>query len=70
MARRAVADVCVIGGGVIGTSIAMAAARCGRTVVVVDPNPGVGMGSTSYSSGIIRAYYTVRESVQFAWEGV
>eukprot|EP00035_Acanthoeca_spectabilis_P002453 m.87662 g.87662 ORF g.87662 m.87662 type:complete len:129 (-) comp11576_c0_seq1:1104-1490(-) len=69
MALRAVADVCVIGGGVMGTSAALMLARGGRSVCVIEPNRGVGLGSTSFSSGILRTYYSVLESTQFAWEG-
>ena len=63
------ADVAIVGGGVIGCSIALNLARHGRKVVVVDANAGAGQGSTSYSSGICRPFYSLLDSVKFAYEG-
>jgi glycine oxidase len=37
-----VPDVAVVGGGIIGLSVAWEAARTGHSVVVVDPSPGAG----------------------------
>jgi glycine oxidase len=42
MATRAPADTVVVGGGVIGLSIAWRAAAAGMAVTVVDPDPGHG----------------------------
>jgi sarcosine oxidase subunit beta len=47
-------DAVVIGAGVIGAAVALELARGGRSVVVLDKGPGVGAGSTSASSAIIR----------------
>lgn len=63
------ADVVIVGGGVIGCSIALNLARRGRKVAVVDTNAGAGQGSTSYSSGICRPFYSLLDSVKFAYEG-
>ena len=63
------ADVIIIGSGIIGTSTALHLARAGRKVIVVDKLPGAGQGSTSYSSGICRMFYSVLDSVKFSWEG-
>ena len=63
------ADAIVIGAGIIGTSTALHLARAGRKVIVVDKLPGAGQGSTSYSSGICRMFYSVLDSVKFSWEG-
>jgi sarcosine oxidase subunit beta len=37
--------------------------------VSIDKNPDVGYGSTSYSSGIIRLFYSKLDLVAFAHEG-
>ena len=63
------ADAIIIGSGIIGTSTALHLARAGRKVIVVDKLPGAGQGSTSYSSGICRMFYSVLDSVKFSWEG-
>ena len=42
MAIRAPADAVVVGGGVIGLSIAWRAAAGGMAVTIVDPDPGHG----------------------------
>jgi glycine oxidase len=57
------ADVLVIGGGVIGLSIAWRAARQGMSVVVADPRPGA--GATHAAAGMLtpiaEAAYAERE---------
>ncbi|EOD23524.1 hypothetical protein EMIHUDRAFT_239508 [Emiliania huxleyi CCMP1516] len=62
-------DAVIIGAGVIGTSIATELSRHGWRTLNVDKLSGVGLGSTSYSSGILRMTYSVLDSVKFAWEG-
>ena len=62
------ADVVVIGAGVIGASISLELARAGRRVAVVDKAGGVGHGSTSASSAIVRFHYSTRTAVALAWE--
>lgn len=44
-------DAAVIGGGVIGLSVAWRAARAGVNVAVVDPDPG--SGASNYAAGMI-----------------
>ena len=44
-------DVVVIGGGVIGLSVAWRAARAGLSIAVVDPDPG--SGASHYAAGMI-----------------
>jgi glycine oxidase len=44
-------DAVVIGGGVIGLSVAWRAARAGLSVVVVDPDPG--SGASHFAAGMI-----------------
>ncbi|MFF3849926.1 NAD(P)/FAD-dependent oxidoreductase [Streptomyces sp. NPDC002328] len=62
------ADAVVVGAGVIGAAVALELARTGRRVVVVDKSGGVGHGSTSASSAIIRFDYSTWDSVATAWE--
>jgi glycine/D-amino acid oxidase-like deaminating enzyme len=58
----------VVGAGVIGAAISLELARTGRSVVVVDKAGGVGHGSTSASSAIVRFHYSTRTAVALAWE--
>jgi sarcosine oxidase, subunit beta len=62
------ADAVVVGAGVIGTAISLELARAGRRVVVVDKGPGIGFGSTSASSAIVRFHYSTFTGVAAAWE--
>ena len=62
------ADAVVIGAGIIGCSVAHALAGSGRSVLVLDRNPGPGQGSTSASSAIIRFNYSTLAGVATAWE--
>src|SRR5215218_1582994 len=62
------ADAVVVGAGVIGAAIALELARAGRRVVVLDKTGGVGDGSTSASSAIIRFHYSTYTGVAAAWE--
>jgi sarcosine oxidase, subunit beta len=65
---RREADAVVVGAGVIGSAIALELARTGRDVLVIDKGPGVGFGSTSASSAIIRFHYSTFTGVAAAWE--
>ena len=62
-------DVSIIGAGIIGNSIALSLQRKGFQVSVYDSNPSPGFGTTSYSSGICRMYYSLLDSAKLAWEG-
>lgn len=62
------ADVVVVGAGVIGSSIARELVRSGRHVVVVDKAGGVGHGSTSASSAVVRFNFSTHAGVATAWE--
>jgi sarcosine oxidase, subunit beta len=65
------ADVVVIGGGVVGASIALEVARHGLgRVVLVDKAPGPGEGSTGASSSICRTRYTHPVVVRLAIDGL
>lgn len=64
-------DVVVIGGGVIGTSVAFHLAKLGAKKVLLLERDTIGSGTTSQSSGILRTHYSVRENVELArrsWE--
>ncbi|MEI6038221.1 MAG: FAD-dependent oxidoreductase [Actinomycetes bacterium] len=58
----------IIGAGVIGASIALELARSGYHVLVLDKGPGIGTGSTSASSAVVRFNYSTFDSVALAWE--
>ena len=59
-------DVIVIGGGVVGTSVAFHLAKFGAQRVLLLEQGTVGSGTTSQSSGILRTHYSVRENVELA----
>ncbi|GAB4529396.1 MAG: FAD-binding oxidoreductase [Parvularculaceae bacterium] len=61
-------DAIVIGAGVIGCSIARALARAGARTLNIDALPAAGCGSTSYSSAIVRPFYSYPEGVALAHE--
>jgi sarcosine oxidase subunit beta len=58
----------VIGAGIVGCSVALALARDGVAVTILDRAAGPGMGSTSASSAIVRFHYSTFEGVAAAWE--
>lgn len=62
-------DVIVIGTGVIGSATAHELARCGRRVLSLDRNRGIGHGSTAGSCAIIRMHYSTWDGTALAWEG-
>jgi sarcosine oxidase subunit beta len=62
-------DAIIIGAGVIGNSIATELSRSGRRTLNIDKLSSSGSGSTGYSSGICRLFYSIPDSVKFAWEG-
>jgi sarcosine oxidase, subunit beta len=59
-------DLIVIGGGVIGASVAFHLAQLGARKVLMLERHAVGAGTTSQSSGILRTHYSVRENVELA----
>ena len=66
---RKVYDVTIIGAGVLGTSCALDLSRRGYKVGVIDKNSEAGSGTTSYSSGICRMFYSQIDSVKLSYEG-
>lgn len=67
---RTTVDAVVIGAGVIGSSVALELTRAGFEVVVVDKAGGIGHGSTSASSAIVRFNYSTLSGVAAAWESL
>jgi sarcosine oxidase subunit beta len=67
---RQSADLLIVGAGVIGASVAVAASRAGLAVTVVDRGSRAGFGSTSSSAGIVRVHAFDRESCVLADESV
>jgi sarcosine oxidase, subunit beta len=61
-------DVVVIGGGIVGCSVALELARRGHSVHVVERGAGPGLGSTSASSAIVRFHYSTWTGVAVSWE--
>ena len=59
-------DFIVIGGGVIGTSVAFHLAKLGAKSVLLVDRETIGSGTTAQSSGILRTHYSVRENVELA----
>src|SRR5262244_126112 len=59
-------DAIVIGGGVIGTSIACHLARLGAGRVLLLERGELGCGTTAQSSCIVRTHYSVAENAALA----
>ncbi|MCF2587060.1 NAD(P)/FAD-dependent oxidoreductase [Brevibacterium sp. UCMA 11752] len=62
------ANAIVVGGGVMGASIAFSLAKRGYVVTVVDKKSGPAQGSTGATSAIVRFTYSLRDSIAMAWE--
>ena len=61
-------DAVIIGAGIIGAATALALARAGRKVLVVEKLPASGYGSTGASCAIIRPYYSTVDGSALAYE--
>ena len=61
------ADVVVIGGGVIGTSIAFALVSTGVKRVVLLEKSALASGASGRSSALVRMHYTNVEDARLAW---
>jgi len=59
-------DVVVIGGGVMGTSVAFHLSRLATKSVLLLERETIGSGTTAQSSGILRTHYSVPENVELA----
>ncbi|GMQ93184.1 MAG: FAD-binding oxidoreductase [Acidimicrobiia bacterium] len=64
------ADIVIVGGGIMGMSIAFQVARRSKmSVIVLEKGGGLGEGSTGGSSAITRQRYSKAESVRIARDG-
>ena len=70
MSVPSTASVVVIGGGVVGCSIAYHLARRGQRDVVVLERDAVGSGTTSKAAGGIRAQFPTETEIRFSLEGI
>ncbi|MEN8041383.1 MAG: FAD-binding oxidoreductase, partial [Actinomycetota bacterium] len=67
---RSTADIVIIGGGIMGMSIAYQIARRSKqSIMVIEKGIGLGEGSTGSSSAITRQRYTKAESVRLSRDG-
>lgn len=62
-------DLLVVGGGIVGLSLALFAAREGITVALIDPRP-FGSASTARSGALIRTHYPTPTEARLALEGL
>jgi sarcosine oxidase subunit beta len=70
MAQPKTASVVIIGGGVVGCSIAYHLARRGQRDVVVLERETVGSGTTSKAAGGIRAQFPTETEIRFSLESL
>ena len=65
------ADVVIVGGGIMGLNIAYQLRRrdANLSITVLERAPAVGHGSSGYSTGFQRAYYSFDETMAFALDG-
>ena len=61
------ADVVIIGGGVIGTSTALALASAGVRRVILLEKSALASGASGRSSALVRMHYTNAEDARLAW---
>ncbi len=67
---RESADAVVIGGGVMGCSIAYQLARRGFGKVILCEREGIASGSTGGSSALIRMHYSNESTIRMAWRSL
>ena len=64
------ADAVVIGGGVMGCSIAYQLAKRGFGKIILCERDGIASGSTGGSSALIRMHYSNKSTIQMAWRSL
>lgn len=66
------ADVVIVGGGIMGLNIAYQMRRRdpNMSVLILERAPALGFGSSGYSTGFQRAYYSFDETMSFALDGM
>ncbi len=62
-------ELVVVGGGIVGLSVALFAARAGLDVALVDPRP-FGSASTARSGALIRTHYATATEARLALGGL
>jgi len=62
-------DALIVGSGIIGASVGRALTNLGYRTINVDFQVQPGAGMTSYSSGIIRMFYSTDAMTKIAYEG-
>src|SRR5437660_5310404 len=70
MALPRTASVVIVGGGVVGCSIAYHLARRGQRDVVVLERETVGSGTTSKAAGGIRSQFPTETEIRFSLEAI
>lgn len=65
-------DVIIVGGGIMGLNIAYQLRRRAPdvSVTLLEQAPSIGNGSSGYSTGFQRAFYSKDETMKFALEGM
>lgn len=66
---REVADVAIIGAGIIGAGVASALSRRGLDVILLDPTPGLG-SSLGNAGLVVPSYATPMSTPGNLWEGI
>jgi sarcosine oxidase subunit beta len=64
------AEIVIIGGGIVGTSVAYHLAQKGYTDILILEKKQLGSGSTGKSSGVLRQFYTNKTVVDMARVGI
>ncbi len=64
------ADAVIIGGGVMGTSIAFQLARRGFGKVILAERDSIASGTTGKSSALIRMHYSNESTIRMAWRSL
>jgi len=66
------ADVCIAGAGIMGMNIAYQLKRRDPTlhVVILERAPALGYGSSGYSTGFLRAFYSFDHTMELALDGI
>ena len=62
-------DAIIVGAGILGAATGFQLAKKGYKTLNIDKLPAAGYGSTSNSCAIVRAHYSTRDGVAFAYEG-
>ncbi|SRX58557.1 type 2 glycerol-3-phosphate oxidase [Mycoplasma mycoides subsp. capri] len=53
-------DICIIGGGIIGASVARELAKFHKKIVVLEANPRLALETSSHNSGLVHGGFDPR----------